>query len=546
MPISFKLYKKFFFLALFFAQNLHSQTLTSSNLPIFILQTNGQTIVDEPKITISLKVISNPNGQINNITDTPTAYNGKIGIEVRGASSQGYPQQPYAFETLDDAGQNMDVSLLGLPEESDWVLLSHFNDKSLMRNQLAFNLFRDLGHWSSHLQPVELILNGQYQGIYGFGEKIKRDANRIDIAKLKPTDLAGDSLTGGYIFKVDYYDGSNSWLSDFHPLGHPNYDVHFVFYYPKPGEIAPEQSSYLRNYVKAFETALYGTNFKDTTLGYAAYIDVNSFIDYWIISEVSRNNDGYKKSCYFYKDKESKGGKIHAGPVWDFDWAWKNIEECPQYAATNGSGWSYRINDCNPDVNSPGWITRLLQDTAFANRARCRYLSLRENVLATDNIHAFIDSNAMALNSAQQRHFAKWPQSLSEQGPTPETWPYATTYSGEITKIKDWIAQRLTWLDTNWPGLCSGETPIAEPEPNIADPFFAPNPTNDEAVLKGWKGNMPAYSLVNSLGQEVAFGKFNGIKASIDVSNLTSGVYFCRILGWDNKQIGVAVRLVKF
>jgi hypothetical protein len=531
-------------ISLIFLQTALTQPFNSSNLPIFIIQTNGQTINDEPKVTVNLKVISNPNGQINNITDTPTAYNGKIGIEVRGASSQGYPQRPYAFETQDDSGINVDVALLGLPEESDWVLLSHYNDKSLMRNQLAFNMFRDMGHWASHLQPVEVVLNGQYQGIYGFGEKIKRDANRIDIAKLKPTDLAGDSLTGGYIFKVDYYSDADSWLSNFHPQGHPNFDVHFVRYYPKPSEIASEQANYLKNYVKAFETALFGVNFKDTTLGYAAYIDVNSFIDYWIVSEVSRNNDGYKKSCYFYKDKESKGGKIHAGPVWDFDWAWKNIDECPQYAATNGSGWSYRINDCNPDVNAPGWITRLLQDTSFANRAKCRYKSLRENVLATEIIHNFIDSNAMALDAAQLRHYTKWPI-LSEQGPTPEVWPYATTYPGEITKIKGWIAQRLTWLDANMPGVCGLDTPTIDPPIRFQNPFFTPNPARDLVVLKGWQSNMFTYTLVNALGQQVKTGRLIGIEQTIDLSNLAEGVYYCRLLGWDDKQVGEALKIVK-
>jgi hypothetical protein len=531
-------------ISLVFCSKNQAQTFTSSNLPILILNTNGQTINNEPKITASLKIISNGAGQLNHITDPANEYNGKIGIEVRGASSSGYPQQPYAFETRDSLGLNLDVPLLGMPAESDWILLSHYNDKSLMRNQLAFNMFRDLGHWASHIQPVELVLNGEYRGIYGFGEKIKRDANRIDIAKLKPTDLAGDSLTGGYIFKVDYYSNDDSWQSSFFPPGFLGFDVHFVHYYPKPADIVLTQKNYIKNYVKQFETALYGPNFKDTTLGYAAYIDVASFIDYWIVSEVSRNNDGFKKSCYFYKDKDSNGGKIHAGPVWDFDWAWKNIVECPQYAVTNGSGWSYRINECNPDINAPGWIGRLLEDTAFANRARCRYVALRKNVLSTATINHFIDSNALALDAAQQRHYTRWPI-ITEQGPAPEAWPWATTYSGEITKIKGWIDVRLQWLDTNFPGHCPSEVAIPEPEPSIEKPFFTPNPASTEVTLQGWKPGMFRYSLVNALGQEVAFGGLNTIKPMINVAILPSGVYFCRILGYDKKQMGDVVRLVK-
>jgi len=167
----------------------------------------------------------------------------------------------------------------------------------------------------------------------------------VNIAELDSSENTGDDLTGGYIFKIDYFDDSNSWVSNFSPTGGRGDDVHFVYYYPKPEEITDQQKIYIQEFVDGFETVLYGSNFCDPLKGYRTYIDVNSFIDYFILGELSRNVDAYKKSAYFYKDKDSDGGLLHAGPVWDFDWAWKNINEC-YFGAQDGSGWAYKVHDC--------------------------------------------------------------------------------------------------------------------------------------------------------------------------------------------------------
>lgn len=147
---------------------------TSSNLPIVVITTKpGETIKNEPKITAEMKIIHNGGGIRNNVSDSGNIYNGKIGIEIRGMYSASLPQKPYGFETRDIAGNNLDVSLLGMPSENDWVLLANYNDKTFLRNVLAFELFEKMGHYAPRTRYCEVVLNDEYQGIYLLGEKIK-------------------------------------------------------------------------------------------------------------------------------------------------------------------------------------------------------------------------------------------------------------------------------------------------------------------------------------------------------------------------------------
>jgi hypothetical protein len=521
----------FFFLSIFFSR-LSAQQFTESNLPIVLINTAGQIIPNDVKIDAEMQIIDNGLGQINHVTDPPTWYNGRIGIEVRGASSSGYPQKPYAFETRDIAGEDSAVVLFDWPDESDYVLLSHYGDKSLVRNEISFGLFRQLGHYSSRNEWVEVMLNGEYEGIYLFGEKIKKDNGRVDISKLEPSDTTGIDLTGGYIFKIDYWEWYDSWLSPFHPIGFPWYDIHYVYYYPKPAEIMAVQKEYISNYVTAFEEALYGPNFKDPDIGYSKYIDVPSFIDYFLVNEVSRNNDGFKKSYYFYKDRDDNNPLIKSGPVWDFDWAWKNIAECYIFSATDGSGWAYEVNNCGPDVNSPGYYVRLFEDPAFVNALKCRWESLRDSTLNTDTLLAWIDEKVAYLWEAQQRHFIRFP--IAGNYAVPEVPPIPQTYSGEIDKLKEWITLRMNWLDLNIPGVCytgisqapsSGNHPLVFPQPAgerlwIESPAFKPGDKMRIYDITGRELNLPF--------------AFNGMTFQLTVKNVPKGFYFFKIFRNNN------------
>ncbi len=513
-----------FIFSLFFLKNVNAQGVSnfSTDLPLIIINTNGQSIVDEPKITARMKIISNPDN-INRPDDEATDYDGFIGIELRGSSSQNYPQQPFLFETRDENGDNLNVSILGLPEENDWILLSNYNDKTFMRNILGYKLFEKLGNYAPRAKLVDVIINNDYKGIYVLTEKIKQDKNRVDIAKLKEDDNTGDELTGGYIFKIDYWSESDSWKSPYAPVDHSDFEVHFVYHDPGPEELTVQQKNYLKTYVTSFESTLYNPGYKDPLDGYRQFIDVESFIDYFIVSEISRNNDGFKKSRYFHKDKN---GKIVAGPVWDFDWAWKNINECFIFKSTNGSGWSYKINDCNPWVKSPGWMVRLFDDFYFEQKTNCRYFSFRENELSNENIMGMIDSLYNVVKNAQVKHFQKYPI-LGVNVGTPEVDEQPLTYEGEVQKLKNWITVRLNWLDNNMPGTCDGEPPVelASGENHL----IYPNPARTEINVLSQKV-LKQIQLFDFTGR-VKYSDVSVFKNSlqINVSNLASGVYILRM-----------------
>ena len=428
--------------------------LSSSNLPIVIINTDGQTILDEPSIPATMKVIYNGVGNINNVTDVPNNYDGNITIEYRGAFSQSLPQKPFKIETKDALNTDLNVSILGMPEEHDWVLIANYNDKSFIRNTLAYKLFSEMGHYAARSKFCEVVLNGVYQGVYLFMEKIKRDSNRVDIAKLLPSENSGLDLTGGYIIKSDYWNDENSWILNYHPLDHPDFDVRLVYEYPKYDEISIQQKNYIQDYVNDLETSLYSSNYSDQSNGYSKYIDTDSFIDYFIINELSRNNDGFKKSCYFNKDKDGLNAiaKLKAGPVWDFDFAWKNLWGCSIFENTDGSGWAHDVNNCFTDNYSTGWYYRLLQDDNFKNKLRCRWDYLRTTILSDFYINSYIDNTASYLHEAQGRHFEKWNILGNNNTGASEVDSDPTTYEGQIQKLKDWIELRMTWLDQNMPG----------------------------------------------------------------------------------------------
>lgn len=497
--------------------------ISSSNLPLVVINTNGQTIQNNAKIQAGMRLIWNGVGKVNKPTDPGNIYDGNIGIEVRGASSASLPQKPYGFETRDQTGANLDVSLLGMPAENDWILLSNYNDKTFMRNTLAFDLFRKMGHYAPRTQMVEVIINNVYLGIYILTEKIKRDKGRVDIAKLASKDVTGDDVTGGYIFKIDYYNASDSWKSNYTPLGYPTKAVNYVYADPDATELLTSQKTYLKNAVNSFESILYSNGFADKTSGYPAWIDVNSFIDYFIVSEVSRNVDGFKKSCFFFKDKNSRGGKINAGPVWDFDWAWKNIWDCSFYQATDGSGWSYKVNDCgNIWPNSNGWMVRLLQDEDFANALNKRYFELRNSYLSFSHLQSYIDSVQRLASEAEVRHYSKW-NILSLSVGAPEVDGQPSTYAGQVTKFTNWIATRLNWLDTHMPGK---STPTSIENDQIAFSYrIFPNPATDLVYIES-SSTIQEIKVFNSSGKLVlGQSALWTYESMFNVSDLTSGIY---------------------
>ena len=429
----------------------YSQTLTSSNLPIVVINTNGQTILDEPKVVVDMGIIDNGIGQRNNLTDPFNNYNGQAAIEIRGSSSQSFPKKQYGVELRDAVGNDVSAPLLGLPPEEDWVLFAPYNDKTLMRDVLAYKIARDQGRYAPRSRYCELVLNGEYQGIYVLLEKVKRDDNRVDINKLDPAENSGNDLTGGYIIKIDKETGSGNggWTSNYSPPGrNGSQTIYYQYDYPKAAEISTAQKNYIRQFMLNFETALIGADFADPVNGYTRYIDVDSFIDFFIVNEVSKNVDGYRLSTYLHKQRDSDGGKLFMGPVWDFNLGFGNADYC---TSGNPEGWVTSFNSiCSGDYwLIPFWWGRLNQDPAYRSKLAARWAELRADKLQTSRLHSYIDSVYTVLNSeSAARNFAKWPV-LGQY-----VWPnyyVGSSFQEEVNWLKTWVTNRMNWLDANMP-----------------------------------------------------------------------------------------------
>jgi CotH kinase protein/Secretion system C-terminal sorting domain len=489
-----------------------AQSFTSSNLPIITINTNGQTILDDPKISADMKMIYNGTGVRNNVSDPANHYNGKIGIEIRGKSSQQFPMKSYSIELQDAAGSSVNKSLLGMPSESDWVLYAPYTDKTLMRNFLAYTMGREMGRWAPRCQFVEVILNNDYVGVYVLLEKIKRGSGRVNITKLNPADVAGDALTGGYIFAIDKTDpGDDGWSSRIAPPSAGNGQrIDFLYNVPKASAIVNEQRAYIKSYVDSFESALNSFDFQDPVSGFRRFADVNSFVDYFIVNEVSRNVDGYRLSTYLHKDRQSKGGKLNAGPVWDYDLAFRNADYC---SGSNPGGWSYQFNTiCNKDFwLVPFWWNRFMQDTAYTSSLRCRWKQLRQTSLSNARINFLVDSVNTLLSESQQRHFQRWP--ILGQYIWPNAQPIPTSYAGEISTLKEWLSDRLTWIDINIPntGACR-DWPIDAVGTMIINIY--PNPVSNAgitATLQSKNNQAVSLQVTDAAGRIIYIKQINAI-----------------------------------
>lgn len=519
--------------------DLGTVVLDSSEIPIVMINTLGKTIIEDTKVDCLMDIKYNGPGNMTYVNDSANVYSGNIGIEIRGLTSAGYPQRPYGFETRDSLGANNDVSILGMPAENDWVLLSNYNDRTLIKNVMSLNLFREMGNYSARTQLCEVIIDSSYKGIYVIGEKIKRDANRVDIAKLTAVDTIGDELTGGYMLQQNYWNANNSFQSNYSPIDHPGFDVHFVYEYPDEFAIQQTQKAYIASFVDSLETALYSSNFADPTTGYRKYMDVKSFIDYFLVNELARSADGFKKSVFFHKDKYSNGGKLKAGPVWDFDWAWKNLGGiCSIYEGYSGAGWAHLNNDCFTDNYSTGWYVRLLQDSTFSNELRCTYENYRQTILDTTQLFAYIDSMRNLVQNAHVRHFKKWPI-LGKSGPAPDYGDVAATYPAEIDSLKNWINIRIQWLDANIPGLC---IPTSISENSLGEVINCyPNPTNDYFIVDYFISAPSHVSvrLFNQMGSEV-LSAYPGMQAvgkhslRMETTHLLLGIYILKFENGNN------------
>ncbi len=407
----------------------------SSNLPIAVVDTMGEGINQSSQTLSYASFIDTMADGRASLTDPPD-FVGKAGINIRGKSSAGFDKKQYHLETWDENNQDKDVSILGFPADSDWILQGPYSDKSLMRNFLSYKWSNDIGRYAVRTRFIEMFLNSNgggismsdYVGVYVFMEKIKRGEDRVDIAALEPSDNAEPQISGGYIFKKDKADAGET-------VFRTSRDLEVRVIEPRIEDITSEQEDWLNNYLNEFESVLYGSNFTDPVNGYAKYIDVDSFIDHHFIVEITKNIDGFRLSTYMFKDR---GGKVNMGPVWDYNLSLGNADYLQGWIS---SGWYYSQLG---DGDYPWW-RRLFEDPAFRLRYADRWFEFRKNLLSNSQLLQDIEDTAALLDESQVRNFNRWHILGSYVWPN---WFIADTYYEEINWMSGWLEQRLNWMDS--------------------------------------------------------------------------------------------------
>jgi len=502
-----------------------SAQLTTTNLPILIIQTPGAIVDTYTQATIS--IIDNASGT-NNITDPPT-FTGMIGIKNRGNTA--LAKLSYSMETWITPNVSLDTALLGLPTENDWVLLSSYTDRSLMRDALSKLMHESMGRYAPRNKHCEVVLNTQYLGVYLFGEKIKRDVNRLDLAKLTVTDNFGENMTGGYIWRLNDGNGAG-WTSAYTPPFGTTQQTKFQYEYPDAADITPSQEAYIKSYVDSFENAMNAVNFQDTLIGWRKFGAVNGFADFMIINEVTRNIDAYRNNAFMYKDKSKK---MRPGPIWGFDNALGNTATCVSHVDT---GWSYNLGGTCPAESklAPFWWSKLTTDTAYMKDLKCLYSEYRKpgRILDTVKLFAHIDSmaNRLTAQNAVTRNFTQWP--IWGVPLVNEPTPMAANYADEVANLKTFLRKRLTWLDTKWylSSGCPAPLSVANTDLSAQVSVF-PNPVSEQLHINysGPAKNGLSIQLMTVQGSTVRKVQSKDAQTTLNLSGLPNGIYLLRITG---------------
>ncbi len=404
-----------------------------SPLPLMIVDTMGQTVGSSQVPSYGYVIDTDEQG-VASVTGE-TDFAGRAGLNVRGKSSEGFPKRQYHFEVWDDDDRDRAASILGFPADADWVLQGPYSDKTLMRNVLVYRWSNEMGRYAPRTRFIELFLktgNGDvsmddYVGVYVLMEKIKIAPGRVDIAELDSDDNTEPEITGGYIVKKDKFDGGDVTFNT-------SRGQNLIYDDPIGTDMTQAQRNWIRDFFNAFEMTLYGSNYRDPIEGYAAFIDVGSFIDNHILVETAKNIDGFRLSTYMFKDRN---GKLNMGPVWDYNLSLGNADYLQGWIPT---GW---YNRQLGDGEYPWW-RRLFEDPAFRLQYADRWFELRRGLFTTARLLGMIDDYAALLEEPQERNFDRW-RILGQY-----LWPngfVGNTYHQEIEWMKGWLEARLAWMD---------------------------------------------------------------------------------------------------
>lgn len=425
----------------------HTQEILCTHLPIVMIDTNdvaipGRPIFAEGHIPIdyvrtedgadmlqaTLKVISNP--ETNNHTEDDPVLASDILIRIRGNSSRAFDKPNYLVKFINGDATNNPQEFLGMDSHHEWTLHGPYLDKTLIRNYMWYNIAGEIMEYAPNVRFCEVVVNGEYQGLYLATETITagEDGARLSLSVNKK-----DNSFSGYIIRLDKGDKSNTQnLRPFTKYAHRTKMQHEVVY---PGEknMTPELHENIKDDFSFFEKSLYSYDFDHKKYGYTTLIDVTSFVDYFLINEITANYDAGWMSTYMYKDIDGK----YKMCVWDFNSA------CDYYQDTVMPVNYFEMQNCL-------WFFMLLKDEGFVERIIERYWELRETVFSDEYLDNFIDDTVVYLGDAIERNFSVWGYSFEpEHDMLQPTSRNPRTYEDSIEQMRSYLHKRLEWIDDN-------------------------------------------------------------------------------------------------
>jgi hypothetical protein len=406
-----------------------------SDLPVAVLDTNGQEIRDEPKIEGRIRVYAAGVDGLAALAAPATHFDGSLAIEVRGYTSQEFPKKQYGFETRDAEARDADVSLLGLPAESDWILHAPFVDKSLMRNHLAYELSRRMGRYAPRTEFLELFLIDDqaaapelfhYRGVYVLTERLERGVDRVDIERLEPSMRTAPEIEGGYL--LEWTERKRSERGEM--MFSTRRAEALLIRYPKAEDVTDAQVSWIHSYVDDLEAALSLLGREPGSEVFENYLDLDACVDYFLLSELLRNHDVFVASTFIHKPR---AGKLVMGPMWDLDRAFGDVEFDGNWRAT---GWL---------LPSRGWGRDLFLSHRFQQRYVERWREHRQSALDLVQLGEIIGATERRLEGAAARNFEKW--RVLGQYVKANRAPYSKSFREEIDKLTLWLDERARWMD---------------------------------------------------------------------------------------------------
>lgn len=406
------------------------ESFTRSELPVLKISTLGMPVLDEPKTPVKIELFS-PKSKL---TNPDVELRG--GIELRGNTAQLMSKKSYGIK-LEVKKELKDI--LGLPLEKKWVLYGPYMDRTLLRNAFAYQLYQQMGHYSTRFRFCELIINNQYLGIYMLTEKIEFEKNRLQGNKAEKNNPEAKGIEGDFLLEIDRGKKSG-WTSHW---GHAvNEGAHyFEFEDPKKEDLNQDQIKHVQQFVESFEQTLFTDPDPENSLIYQQFINEEKFIDFIILNEVTKNIDAYRLSTFLVKRGQPNGGKLETGPVWDFNLAFGLANYDNGY---HPEGFVYEGNH----HTLPFWWKWLMNNRHFKNKLSKRYTALRQSVLHHNELKETWNSLIDEVEPAVNRNFEKWTV-LSQK----EFWPNyhgAESYEEACEQLNVWLEKRLLWLDEHW------------------------------------------------------------------------------------------------